>query len=184
MCALDSLDVAHVYVGIFCRHKSSLFTSCPICPHPVHFFGYSSKQPCVSFLVPFSTPTQAMKLKHYYGPLVDLRKADYTEGDRMVEMWAWLSPAWIMMWTLIQRNGQRDWGLRDFVGSGLWPGGFTTGSHGLCIYNASHVLDSVYCYPSLRHQHPFVYETYSGCLEHIDWNMAIIASSNYFFIID
>lgn len=44
----------------------------------------------------------------------------------MVAMWAWLSPAWIMMWTLIQGDGQRDCGLRDWVGSGFWPGGFTT----------------------------------------------------------
>lgn len=33
----------------------------------------------------------------YYRPLVNFRKADYTQGDRMVETWAWLSAAWIMM---------------------------------------------------------------------------------------
>lgn len=41
----------------------------------------------------------------------------------MVAVWAW-----IMMWTLIQGGGQKDWGLRDWLGSGSGPGG-----HGLSI---------------------------------------------------
>lgn len=53
-----------------------------------------------------------------------------------------------MMWTLIQRDGQRDCGLRDCVDSGLWPGGCVTGSHGLCISNASHVFFSTQGPPS------------------------------------
>lgn len=64
--------------------------------------------------------TQPTKLWHDEGRLVNLRKADYTEGGRMLEMWAWLSPTWIMMWTLIQRDGQRDcgWGIVQALGSG------------------------------------------------------------------
>lgn len=45
-----------------------------------------------------------MSMSHLW---VNLRKADYTEGDRIVEMWAWLRPVWIMMWAVIQRDGQR-----------------------------------------------------------------------------
>lgn len=48
----------------------------------------------------------------------------------MLEMWAWLSPAQIMMWTLIQRDGQRDCGLRDCASSGLRPGKCTAASRG------------------------------------------------------
>lgn len=116
-----------------------MFTSCSVYQYPVHFLNYSSKRHSASFLSAFSMSTQPMKVLQHYGPLVNLRKADYKEGDRMVEMWAWLSPAWIMMWTLIQRDGQRDCGLRDCVGSGLWPGGYAPGSHGPC-YHASHVF--------------------------------------------
>lgn len=65
------------------------------------------------------------------GPLVNLGKRDYMEAaGGMLEMRAWLSPAQIMMWTLIQRDGQRDCGLRDCASSGLWPGGCTAGSRG------------------------------------------------------
>lgn len=66
-----------------------MFTPCSVYQYPVCFLSYSSKMHSASFLAPFPMSTQPMKLLHPYGPLVNLRKADYTEGDRTVEMWAW-----------------------------------------------------------------------------------------------
>lgn len=101
---------------LFFSEKDKAWVHFLICSHVVYFLSA-----CLS-------PTLPALLWYCDGPLVNLGKADYTEGGGMLEMWAWLNPAQIMMWTLIQRDGQRDCGLRDCASSGLRPGGCTAGS--------------------------------------------------------
>lgn len=84
----------------------------------LHFSGVLLFYFLISYPLSLWLFGQTLTFLYRCRPLVNLRKADYTEGDRMVEMWAELRPAWIMMWTLIQWDGQRDWGLRE-MGFGL-----------------------------------------------------------------